>query len=267
MVLELRNVDQLALSLFDKEATYDAGPSAWLAANACSVTGFEGMAQFEDETVDDREGVTGTEMPTSQEILKKGWALEYTENRLRPNTLAGLAALHFGSFTTVQEAGKTAYYHKIQQLEGGTATITAATIAFVDSNPDTITDSGNGFVAAGFKSGMVIVVSGSVANDGVYTIDTVAAGTLTLQIDAALTAGALGPAITITALGLPLTSFITEPLISPVNCVPSFRKKRHSKSLTGPPKTVFFKYCSALSRSSGAMSAKAFFPINSSALS
>jgi len=203
MVLELRNVDQLALSLFDKEATYDAGPAGWLAVNACSLTGFEGMAQMEDETVDDREGVTGTEMPTSQEILKKGWALEYTENRLRPNTLAGLAALHFGAWATKQETGKTAYYHKIQMLEGGTATITANTIAFVDTNPDTITDSGNGFVAAGFKAGMQVIVSGSVANDGVYIVDTVVAGTLTLAIEHVLTAGVAGPAVTITALGLP----------------------------------------------------------------
>ena len=210
MVLELRNIDKLALSLFDKEATYDAGPGAWTAGSACSMSGYDGIAQMEDETVDDKEGVTGTEFPTYQEILKKGWALEYTENRLKPNTLAGLAALHFGSVTTVQESGKTAYYHRMQPIYAGTATKTASTIAFVDSNPDTITDSGSGFVAAGFKKGMVILVSGSSNNNGIFTIASVAAGTITLVPDATLTAESAGSSITLTALPLPSIGAIYE---------------------------------------------------------
>ena len=44
----------------------------------------------------------------------------------------------------------------------------------------TVTDSGSGFVTAGFKAGDLITVSGSTSNDGNYTIVTVAAGTLTL---------------------------------------------------------------------------------------
>lgn len=62
------------------------------------------------------------------------------------------------------------------------ARIQGTTLAFVDSNPDTITDSGNGFVTAGFAADDLIVVTGSTNNDGTYTIDTggVAAGTLTL---------------------------------------------------------------------------------------
>ena len=43
MPLEIRNVDQLMLSLFDREATYDAGPAAWLAANACGMDDFDGI--------------------------------------------------------------------------------------------------------------------------------------------------------------------------------------------------------------------------------
>jgi len=58
--------------------------------------------------------------------------------------------------------------------------IYSATLSFVDSNPDTITDAANQFVAKGFLPGMQITVSGTVSNDGVYTIATVAAGTLTL---------------------------------------------------------------------------------------
>lgn len=62
-------------------------------------------------------------------------------------------------------------------------TITGSTdIGFVDSDPDTITDGGSGFVTAGFKAGMIIHVSaGSTLNlNKSFTIATVAAGTLTL---------------------------------------------------------------------------------------
>ena len=59
--------------------------------------------------------------------------------------------------------------------------ITATTIAFVDSNPDTITDSGNGLVTAGFAADQRIkVVAASGTNSGYYTIATVVAGTITL---------------------------------------------------------------------------------------
>lgn len=77
--------------------------------------------------------------------------------------------------------------------------MTAITIAFVDSDPDTITDSGNGFVTAGFKAGDIITVSGSTSNDGNYTIDTggVAAGTLTLIGGDTLTAEGAGDSVTI----------------------------------------------------------------------
>lgn len=62
-----------------------------------------------------------------------------------------------------------------------TPIITAITIAFNETaTPDTITDTGTGFVTAGFKAGDLITVSGSTSNDGNYTIVTVAAGTLTL---------------------------------------------------------------------------------------
>lgn len=60
-------------------------------------------------------------------------------------------------------------------------TLTAITIAFNETaTPDTITDSGNGFVIAGFKAGDIITVSGSTSNDNDYTVVSVAAGTLTL---------------------------------------------------------------------------------------
>lgn len=86
-----------------------------------------------------------------------------------------------------------------EHFEPGGVDIKAATIAFVDSDPDTITDSGNGFVTAGLASGDVISVRGSASNDGIYTIDTVAAGTITLVSTDALTAESVGNTITIRA--------------------------------------------------------------------
>ena len=59
----------------------------------------------------------------------------------------------------------------------------ATTIAFVenDAAADTITDSANGFLIAGFQAGDQITVSSTSAlNDGTYTIGSVVAGTITL---------------------------------------------------------------------------------------
>ncbi len=79
------------------------------------------------------------------------------------------------------------------------AIITADTIAFVDSNPDTITDSGNGFLTAGFKAGGRINVSGAAnaGNNGSKIIETAAAGTLTLISTDTLTAEGVGASVTI----------------------------------------------------------------------
>ena len=65
----------------------------------------------------------------------------------------------------------------------------ASTIAFVNNSPDpdTITDSGSGFLTAGFKAGDVITVSGSSSNDGTYVIASVVAGTITLTESNVLT--------------------------------------------------------------------------------
>jgi hypothetical protein len=119
--LEMRYVDQLALSLFDKEATYDAGPAAWLAANACSMKGFDGIVQTPDKLVTDKEGVTGYELPTDTVIELKDWVLDFTEPKLKPNTLAGLAALHFGSMAVTQDGAIVAYRHKATPVAAGTA--------------------------------------------------------------------------------------------------------------------------------------------------
>lgn len=77
---------------------------------------------------------------------------------------------------------------------------TATTFAFANLNPDTITDSGNGFLTSGFLAGDKILVEGSASNDGVYTIDTVVAGTITLITSDALVNESAGATVTITKL-------------------------------------------------------------------
>jgi len=77
----------------------------------------------------------------------------------------------------------------------------ANTIGFADNDPsaDTITDSGSGFLTAGFQPGDVITVSGSVSNNGTYVVTGVAAGVLTLDTKHALTTEAAGAVVRITA--------------------------------------------------------------------
>lgn len=80
------------------------------------------------------------------------------------------------------------------------AELTGTGIAFVDGGggADTITDTGSGFVTAGFEDGDEITVVGSTSNDGTYTVVTVAAGTLTLATGV-LTAEVAGDTVTISA--------------------------------------------------------------------
>ncbi len=81
--------------------------------------------------------------------------------------------------------------------------LTAATIAFVDSDPDTITDTDKKFDLAGFQAEQALTVSGSTSNDtatGAFlTLSSVEAETLTLATADAVTAE--GAAATITRLG------------------------------------------------------------------
>jgi len=74
------------------------------------------------------------------------------------------------------------------------AYIEAKTIAFVDSDPDTITDSGDGFVDAGFvDTDEITVITESTTNDGDYTIDgAVVVGVITLDAGDALSAEIAG---------------------------------------------------------------------------
>lgn len=96
----------------------------------------------------------------------------------------------------IEEAVETLSYVKIARVTINPA-MTGATIAFVDSDPDTITDSGSGFVSNGFLAGQKINITGSASNDGTYIVDTVSAGTLTLISTDSLTAEIAGSTVSI----------------------------------------------------------------------
>jgi len=119
MALQRHEADKLMLSLFDKEAAYDAGPAAWLAANACSMIDYDGdggahsFFSFDDTIQGDDDVQIGNEYQTKQEIVRQSVSGSYKEPRTKPNTLAGLLGLSHGTIVSAQDAALTAYRHKI----------------------------------------------------------------------------------------------------------------------------------------------------------
>jgi len=85
-----------------------------------------------------------------------------------------------------------------EALEDMQVFISGTGIAFVDGggSSDTITDTGTGFVTAGFGTTDKIRVIGSASNDGDYQLTNAAAGTLTMAT-ALLTAETAGESVTI----------------------------------------------------------------------
>lgn len=84
----------------------------------------------------------------------------------------------------------------------GGATIGAiTTIAAVNGTPDSYTDSGNGFVTAGFAAGDTVIVTGFVAsaNNGIKTISSVAIGTIEI-VETDLTDESAGPNVKISCV-------------------------------------------------------------------
>lgn len=111
-------------------------------------------------------------------------------------------------FTVDDEFGKKL---EVKLGFGSFATKTASTISFHDNDPDpdTIEDSGDGLVMAGFVVGSVITVDGSDDNDGSYTITAIEAGAITVA--EALTNEVAGDSITIATEELDLfTGYVEE---------------------------------------------------------
>lgn len=98
--------------------------------------------------------------------------------------------LHLIDVTTAADEG---FY----QIDDNGDTITDTTIAFADTDPDTITDSNNGFVTAGFLKGHIITVTGTTSNNTNFTVASVVAGTLTLVAGDTVTAEGAGASVTL----------------------------------------------------------------------
>lgn len=143
----------------------------------------------------DTPGAIGTSAGTNEKVV--GYVTDTTDVIFDANTDdLPTASEKDALVSTSGNPNSTNKYVSENDTSNG-STITASTIAFVDSNPDTITDSGNGFLAAGFRAGQTIVVSGSASNDGSYTLTGVAAGTLTLASGDSLTTEGAGASVTI----------------------------------------------------------------------
>jgi hypothetical protein len=113
MAKQFRKLDQLMMSLGDKEASYDAGPAAWTLGAAFQAFEFgEAFAAWDDGIVTDEDAVHGTIWPTKSEIIRQDARFTYSEPRVRPVFLAGLAALVGGVVSPSQDPGKVAYRHK-----------------------------------------------------------------------------------------------------------------------------------------------------------
>ena len=108
------------MSLFLKEATYDAGV-LMTAPGACSMKAFDMSVDWPDIVATDKDMITGYEHGTDQEILMTAAKMTYKEDNVKPNSLAGLAALVLGSTTPTQDGALTAYRHHIVPVTYGTA--------------------------------------------------------------------------------------------------------------------------------------------------
>ena len=108
--------DQIALSLFDAEVNYDAGPAAWANANAVSMTDFDDDSpheEWDDLVEDDADLSHGYEYRTVQEIVRQSVRWTYTEPRTKPNSLAGLLGLALGTVASTKDGAFNAWRHKL----------------------------------------------------------------------------------------------------------------------------------------------------------
>lgn len=109
------------MSLYKKEATRDAGVTM-NSTNAAEMYGFDSdPPSWPDDMADDGGEINGGEFPTLQEILRKKVEIDYSEPRVKPNTLAGLAALVLGDVTATQDGVLVAYRQRIKPVAHATA--------------------------------------------------------------------------------------------------------------------------------------------------
>jgi len=112
---------ELALSLFKKETSYNAGVTM-NSSNDCLMSGWEGEpVDWDDKVESDKAQVTGLEHGYDQEIVRYGAKLSYKEPKAKPNSVAGLAALILGSVVSTQDGAHAGWHHRIVPVTAGTA--------------------------------------------------------------------------------------------------------------------------------------------------
>lgn len=176
MALQRHYLDKLMLSLFDKEATYDAGPAGWTSTSAVSMLDFNDASGHEvwDDTIQaDVDVLTGKEFISVQEIARQSVRLTYEEPRVKPNTLAGLMALSLGTVAATQDGALVAYRHRISP---------AAAISLPSIGAQTLRESGVQRKYTGIKGESL-----TFANNGSYmqfTTQVIGSGTRATAADA-----------------------------------------------------------------------------------
>jgi hypothetical protein len=106
--------DQIMFGFYRLESAYNAALTDW-ATGACTMQDFDTNTPHEswDDLVTDDSGlITQEEYPTVQEIVRQGVHLAYSEPRVRPNALAGLALLALGEILTTQDGSLQAFRHR-----------------------------------------------------------------------------------------------------------------------------------------------------------
>jgi len=103
---------KVMLSLFKKEASYDAGVTM-SDANACTFTGFKAKVDWPDSVASDDDTISGFEFGTQQEILEQNVSLTISQERSHPNFVIGMAALTLGAVSSAKDGANDAYTHTI----------------------------------------------------------------------------------------------------------------------------------------------------------
>ena len=109
---------ELMLSLFTKEASYGAGVAV-SSANFVLMNGYTSEPAPENVVTNNKGEHTGSEVNVGPlDITEKRVKFPYTEPRVSPNGLAGIAALAFGDLTSTLDFGAS-YTHYIKGLAVG----------------------------------------------------------------------------------------------------------------------------------------------------
>ena len=104
--------DQIMVSAYLKEATFDAGVTM-NATNACSLVNLNKIEPaWDDKIANDKADYTGKEHGYVQEIQNKGNKISLGSDHCTPNLLSFVAGLCLGGITNTQDGVTGAYTHK-----------------------------------------------------------------------------------------------------------------------------------------------------------